>query len=183
MLTYFLLLPASLSTADPNPGSPGRSVPRCERFFSAGPEIPHKRSRSGPRRHRRRRRPHCRLRLFPGLSRQWRTRSKTGANAECRRPLCPESSPSTPATSTPPRPKFRPSANHSQPVWQTIASRSIRRSSKARMARRARKNRRQDRHYIPHNAYLIYGSASALRQMQSWAAQSPYVQWEGRISR
>ena len=33
--------------------------------------------------------------------------------------------------------------------------------------------------YVPNNAYLIYGQRSALRQMQSWAAQAPYVQWEG----
>ena len=32
--------------------------------------------------------------------------------------------------------------------------------------------------YVPHNAYLLYGPTSALCQMQSWAAQSPYVQWE-----
>jgi PKD repeat protein len=34
--------------------------------------------------------------------------------------------------------------------------------------------------YIPNNAYLIYGSGSALQQMQTWAAQTAYVQWEGQ---
>src|ERR1051325_2649354 len=34
--------------------------------------------------------------------------------------------------------------------------------------------------YIPHNAYLLYGTSQALQQMQSWAAQSSFVQWEGQ---
>src|SRR5207302_129459 len=34
--------------------------------------------------------------------------------------------------------------------------------------------------YIPNNAYLIYGNGLALQKMQGWAAQSPYVQWEGQ---
>jgi PKD repeat protein len=34
--------------------------------------------------------------------------------------------------------------------------------------------------YIPNNAYLIYGTSTALQQMQSWAAGVAYVQWEGR---
>jgi hypothetical protein len=33
--------------------------------------------------------------------------------------------------------------------------------------------------YIPQNAYLIYGDASALTRMQSWAAANAFVQWEG----
>ena len=33
--------------------------------------------------------------------------------------------------------------------------------------------------YIPQNAYLIYGDASALGAMQTWAAGANYVQWEG----
>ncbi len=33
--------------------------------------------------------------------------------------------------------------------------------------------------YVPHNTYLVYGPTPVLRQVQAWAAQSPYVQWEG----
>jgi PKD repeat protein len=33
--------------------------------------------------------------------------------------------------------------------------------------------------FIPNNAYLIYGTSSALRRTQAWAAQSPSVQWDG----
>jgi len=37
--------------------------------------------------------------------------------------------------------------------------------------------------YIPQNAYLVYGHGSALRQMQAWAAKTPFVQWEGPYSK
>ena len=33
--------------------------------------------------------------------------------------------------------------------------------------------------YIPQNAYLVYGDAQALNQVQTFAAVSPQVQWEG----
>ncbi len=33
--------------------------------------------------------------------------------------------------------------------------------------------------YIPNNAYLIYGNAVQLSAVQSWAAKSEYVQWDG----
>ncbi len=33
--------------------------------------------------------------------------------------------------------------------------------------------------YIPDNAYLVYGDAQALADVQTWAAQSPFVQWDG----
>lgn len=33
--------------------------------------------------------------------------------------------------------------------------------------------------YIPHNAYLVYGSAGELTRLQTWAARAPHVQWEG----
>jgi PKD repeat protein len=34
--------------------------------------------------------------------------------------------------------------------------------------------------YIPNNTYLIYANGLALTKVQAWAAQSPYVQWEGQ---
>jgi len=34
-------------------------------------------------------------------------------------------------------------------------------------------------HYIPHNAYLVQGSASALAGLQRWAASADFVQWDG----
>ncbi|MFN8004912.1 MAG: hypothetical protein U0X75_28320 [Acidobacteriota bacterium] len=33
--------------------------------------------------------------------------------------------------------------------------------------------------YIPHNAYLVYGNAADLERVQTWAARSAYVQWDG----
>lgn len=33
--------------------------------------------------------------------------------------------------------------------------------------------------YIPENAYLIYGDASAISRMQTWAGASDFMQWEG----
>ena len=33
--------------------------------------------------------------------------------------------------------------------------------------------------YIPQNAYLVYGGAGALTQLQAWAATNSFVQWEG----
>lgn len=33
--------------------------------------------------------------------------------------------------------------------------------------------------YIPENAYLIYGDATALGRMQSWAGTNRFVQWDG----
>jgi hypothetical protein len=33
--------------------------------------------------------------------------------------------------------------------------------------------------YIPENAYLIYGDASAIAKMQTWAGTNQFVQWEG----
>ena len=33
--------------------------------------------------------------------------------------------------------------------------------------------------YLPANAYLVYGDATALEQLQAWAASEPAVQWEG----
>ena len=33
--------------------------------------------------------------------------------------------------------------------------------------------------YIPENAYLIYGDATVLGRMQSWAGTNQFVQWEG----
>lgn len=33
--------------------------------------------------------------------------------------------------------------------------------------------------YIPHNAYLVYGDATALGGLRSWAGNSPFVQWDG----
>lgn len=33
--------------------------------------------------------------------------------------------------------------------------------------------------YVPHNAYLIYGDAKALAQIQAWAGVTSVVQWEG----
>lgn len=33
--------------------------------------------------------------------------------------------------------------------------------------------------YIPHNAYLVQGDASALVRLQAWAAGANYVQWDG----
>jgi len=32
--------------------------------------------------------------------------------------------------------------------------------------------------YIPHNAYLVYGSGPGLVKMQAWASATDYVQWE-----
>ena len=33
--------------------------------------------------------------------------------------------------------------------------------------------------YIPNNAYLVYGHGGTLSQLQSWAAGTSYVQWDG----
>ncbi|HVV01300.1 MAG TPA: S8 family serine peptidase, partial [Verrucomicrobiae bacterium] len=33
--------------------------------------------------------------------------------------------------------------------------------------------------YVPHNAFLVYGTGTVLGRMQSWAASSTAVQWEG----
>jgi uncharacterized repeat protein (TIGR01451 family) len=33
--------------------------------------------------------------------------------------------------------------------------------------------------YIPHHAYLVYGTAAALQQLQAGATIAPFVQWEG----
>lgn len=33
--------------------------------------------------------------------------------------------------------------------------------------------------YVPHNAYLVYGDAPALRKIQALAASAKFVQWEG----
>jgi hypothetical protein len=33
--------------------------------------------------------------------------------------------------------------------------------------------------YVPNNAYLVYGDAAALGQVQTWAAKASPVQWEG----
>lgn len=33
--------------------------------------------------------------------------------------------------------------------------------------------------YIPHNAYLVFGTAADLERVQTWAARSAYVQWDG----
>ena len=37
-------------------------------------------------------------------------------------------------------------------------------------------------HYVPQNAYLVYGDASELAQLQAWAAKDPVVQWSGEYS-
>lgn len=37
-------------------------------------------------------------------------------------------------------------------------------------------------HYIPHNAYLIYGDANALARLQSWSGTINVVQWEGEFA-
>jgi hypothetical protein len=34
-------------------------------------------------------------------------------------------------------------------------------------------------HYLPQNAYLVYGDAAALARLQSWAAADATVQWDG----
>ena len=34
-------------------------------------------------------------------------------------------------------------------------------------------------HYLPQNAYLVYGDAAVLATMQTWAATEPVVQWTG----
>ena len=34
-------------------------------------------------------------------------------------------------------------------------------------------------HYLPQNAYLVYGDATALAQLADWAAAEPVVQWSG----
>lgn len=36
--------------------------------------------------------------------------------------------------------------------------------------------------YIPENAYLVYADAAALAQLQSWASNADYVQWEGEYA-
>ncbi|MGH9833715.1 MAG: S8 family serine peptidase, partial [Blastocatellia bacterium] len=33
--------------------------------------------------------------------------------------------------------------------------------------------------YIPNNAYLVYGDAQALSQLEGWASRSSFVQWDG----
>ena len=35
--------------------------------------------------------------------------------------------------------------------------------------------------YVPNNAYLIYGASAELAEVQSWAQQSKYVQWDGEF--
>ncbi len=37
-------------------------------------------------------------------------------------------------------------------------------------------------HYLPQNAYLVYGDAAALAQLQVWAAADPFVQWTGEYA-
>ena len=37
-------------------------------------------------------------------------------------------------------------------------------------------------HYLPQNAYLVYGDATALAQLQAWAAAEPVVQWSGEYA-
>lgn len=36
--------------------------------------------------------------------------------------------------------------------------------------------------YVPHNAYLIYGNAQALAEIQAWAGVTSVVQWEGEYA-
>jgi hypothetical protein len=33
--------------------------------------------------------------------------------------------------------------------------------------------------YVPHNTYLVYGNVTELAQLQEWATNRPYVQWDG----
>jgi uncharacterized repeat protein (TIGR01451 family) len=37
-------------------------------------------------------------------------------------------------------------------------------------------------HYIPENAYLVYGDAASLAKVQAWATSVNYVQWEGEFT-
>lgn len=37
-------------------------------------------------------------------------------------------------------------------------------------------------HYVPQNAYLVYGDAAALARLQAWAADAGFVQWSGEFA-